>query len=233
MATLLEKVSTLAQANLHRLVDQALEANSLAVVDQYIREMDDHRELLLDAVAVSSGRVKRLEEKVRQLESRQAELDRRVDRLLVGGDEEAATEAQARLNSHARLLQEVQGQLESQRAQHEELKAAHQRMEEVLAAARREREELASLLEVVRGKELVAEAGATLEGLAGAGDPDVARIADSIRDRLAKAEARLALEAEPPVPPFEEPALSKVEGTTEQARIQAQLTERKARLRLQ
>ena len=41
MASLLEKVATLISANLHSLVDQALKSNSLAVIDQYIRQVDD------------------------------------------------------------------------------------------------------------------------------------------------------------------------------------------------
>ena len=39
MASLLEKVQTLIKANLHSLVDSALQANSMAVIDQYIRDV--------------------------------------------------------------------------------------------------------------------------------------------------------------------------------------------------
>jgi phage shock protein A len=51
MATLLEKVSTLISANLHSLVDQALQSNSLAVIDQYIRQVEDQLVELGDATA--------------------------------------------------------------------------------------------------------------------------------------------------------------------------------------
>ena len=51
MATLLEKVSTLISANLHSLVDQALKSNSLGVIDQYIRQVEEQLENLADAAA--------------------------------------------------------------------------------------------------------------------------------------------------------------------------------------
>ena len=38
MASLLSKVQTLISANLHSLVDNALKANSVAVLDEYIRQ---------------------------------------------------------------------------------------------------------------------------------------------------------------------------------------------------
>ena len=40
MASLLEKAQTLIQANLHDMVDRALEANSVAVMKQYIRDAE-------------------------------------------------------------------------------------------------------------------------------------------------------------------------------------------------
>ena len=51
MASLMEKVSTLISANLHFMVDQALKSNSMAVIDQYIRQVEDNLEDLEDAAA--------------------------------------------------------------------------------------------------------------------------------------------------------------------------------------
>jgi phage shock protein A len=42
MATLLQKVQTLISANLHWLVDKALEQKLLAVINQHIREVEDN-----------------------------------------------------------------------------------------------------------------------------------------------------------------------------------------------
>jgi len=40
MSGLIEKIQMLVTANLHALVDSALQASSLAVVDQYVREVE-------------------------------------------------------------------------------------------------------------------------------------------------------------------------------------------------
>ncbi len=56
MANLLEKVGILISANLHWLANQALEANSLAVVDEYIRRVEDNIDALEDATATIGGR---------------------------------------------------------------------------------------------------------------------------------------------------------------------------------
>ena len=63
MASLLEKVQTLIAANLHALVDESLKKNSLAVIDQYIRQVEDNLEDLEDAAATIGGEVKTLRRK--------------------------------------------------------------------------------------------------------------------------------------------------------------------------
>ena len=55
MASLFEKVAVLISANLHALVDQALKSNSLAVIDQYVRQVEENLEDLEDLVSI--GRV--------------------------------------------------------------------------------------------------------------------------------------------------------------------------------
>ena len=74
MANLLEKVSTLVSANLHALVDQALQSNSLAVIDQYLRQVEDQLENLEDAAATVGGEVRSIR---RKLEEHQRKADRR------------------------------------------------------------------------------------------------------------------------------------------------------------
>jgi len=60
MATLLEKAQTLISANLHGILDKALKANSLAVLDEYIRQAQDNLDDLEDAAATVGGQVKTL-----------------------------------------------------------------------------------------------------------------------------------------------------------------------------
>ena len=66
MASLLEKTQTLIQANLHDMVDRALEANSVAVMKQYIRDAENNLDELENATATVGGEVKTLERKYRE-----------------------------------------------------------------------------------------------------------------------------------------------------------------------
>ena len=90
MASLLEKVQTLIAANLHALVDSALKANSVAVVDQYIRQIEDNLEDLEDAIATVGGQVKTLRRKHTELSGRAQKLDHDIDILLTEDKEELA-----------------------------------------------------------------------------------------------------------------------------------------------
>ena len=63
MASLFSKVQTLISANLHALVDKALKANSVAVLDEYIRQAEDNLDDLQDALITVRGQVKTLERK--------------------------------------------------------------------------------------------------------------------------------------------------------------------------
>ena len=66
MASLLEKAQTLISANLHEMVDRALEANSVGVMRQYIRDAEDNLEQLEDAAATVGGQVKSVERKYKE-----------------------------------------------------------------------------------------------------------------------------------------------------------------------
>ena len=58
MASVLEKAQTLIAANMHDMVDRALEANSVAVMKQYVRDAEDNLDALEDAAATVGGEVK-------------------------------------------------------------------------------------------------------------------------------------------------------------------------------
>ena len=63
MASLLERVNTLISANLNYLVSKALKANSIAVIDEYIRKIEDNLEALEDAAATVGGEAKGMRRK--------------------------------------------------------------------------------------------------------------------------------------------------------------------------
>jgi phage shock protein A len=213
MASLMKKVQTLIAANLHAMVDAALKANSLAVFDQYVREVEDNLENLEDAVATVGGELKSLRRRKADQEQKAAELDRSIDVFLREGKEDLALAAQSRLNSISRLVQNYDEMLERQEAEYQSLKDARLKLEAKLTTVKQEREELQVLLDLARSKELT-----------GSGDADITRVAEGIRIRLDKASARsemLAASLE-----------TQMDEVLEKGTLEAQLAERKARLGL-
>jgi phage shock protein A len=195
MASLLEKVSVLISANMHYLVDQALQSNSVAVIDQYVRQVQDNLEDLEDAAATVGGEVKSINRKLIDFQQKVNDLDRAIDAFLVEGNEAGAVAAQSKLNSTQRLLETYQEQLTRQQGEYENLLGAKVKLEARLVTMRQQREELQALLELAKSKETTVKAIKSLDDLAGTGDADIARVAESIRSRLDKATAASELQA--------------------------------------
>ena len=187
MASLMEKVSTLISANLHALVDQALKSNSLAVIDQYIRQVEANLEDLEDAAAGVGGEVKSIKRRVGDQEQKLIEMDRAIDAFLTEGNEASAVAIQSRYNSTKRLVDSYHDQLKRQEEEFKKLLDAKVKLEARLGTMKQEREELQALLELAKSKEKTVEIMKGLQDLTGSGDSDISRIADSIRGRLDKA----------------------------------------------
>jgi phage shock protein A len=222
MASLLEKVSTLISANLHYMVDQALKTNSLAVIDQYVRQVEDNLEDLEDAAATVGGEVKSLKRKVDEFEQKAAELDRGIDAFLMEGNESAATAAQSRLNSTRRLLETYQDQVERQEQEFRSLLDAKVKLEARLSTMKQEREELQALLNLAKSQEQTVKAMKSLDDLMGSGDSDISGIAQSVYARLDKASAASEMRATSLDDQMDE--------VLERNALDAQLAERKRKL---
>jgi phage shock protein A len=225
MASLLKKIQTLISANLHSLVDSALKANSLAVFDQYVREVEENLANLEDAVATVGGELKTLRRKKSDLERQAAELDRNIDIFLREGKEELALAAQSKLNTVTRLLQNYEEMVTRQESEFRALQDARLKLEAKLTTTKQEREELQALLDLARSKEITVKAMKSLDSLVGSGDADVARVAESIRARLDKASAQSEMMAAS--------LDTQMDQVLERSTLEAQLSERKARLGLQ
>jgi phage shock protein A len=225
MASLLKKVQILISANLHAMVDSALKANSLAVFDQYIREVEDNLENLEDAVATVGGELKALRRRKGDADQRAAELDRNIDIFLREGKEDLALAAQSKLNSVNRLIQNYEEMLLRQEGEFQSLKDARLKLEAKLTTVKQEREELQVLLDLARSKELTARTIKSLDDLMGSGDDDISRVAEGIRLRLDKASARTEMMAGS--------LDAQMDQVLEKSTLEAQLAERKARLGLE
>ncbi len=119
MASLLEKTQTLISANMHDLLDRALEANSTAVLKQYIRDAEDNLDDLEKATATVGGEVRTLERKYNEYKKKGDQLDRNVDMLLMQGKNDLAAAAQKELNSTRRLQENYHEQWVRQEREYE------------------------------------------------------------------------------------------------------------------
>lgn len=189
MASLLEKTQTLISANLHDMVDKALEANSVAVLKQYVRDAEKNLDELEDAAATVGGEVKTLERKYKEYKKKGDQLDRNIDTLVMQGKTDLARAAQADLNTTRRLQEQYHEQWVRQQREYELLKSARLKLQARLATIRQEQRELEALMELAKSKEATVKAIKSLDDLAGVGDSDIARMSESIRSRLDKATA--------------------------------------------
>lgn len=222
MATLLEKVSTLISANLHTLVDQALKSNNLAVVDQYIRQVEDQLENLGDAAATVGGEIKSIKRKLDEHEDKAVQLDKVVDAFLNEGNDSAAMASQSRLNSTNQLIETYKTQLVRMEEEYKQLLDAKVKLEARLATMKQQRVELQSLLELAKSKEIVVKSMKSLDDLMGSGDSDVSKLAQGIYSRLDKANAAVEMRSA-----SLDEQISRV---LDDDKVNAQLAERKQRL---
>jgi phage shock protein A len=193
MASWFQKVQTLISANLHAMIDKALEANSVKVLDEYIRQAESNLEHLEDAAATVGGTVRSLERKYKEYAAQAEKLDRDIDTLLVKGKKQLAMAAQSDLNSKQQMAQEYYEQWQSQQKEYERLLDARRKLQMKLQTIRDEREQLKALMELAEAKKTTVKAIKSLDDLQGVGDQDIARIGDSIRARLDEEEARLEM----------------------------------------
>jgi len=193
MASLLQKINTLISANIHGLVDQALEANSVKVMDEYIRQAERNLDALDDAAATIGGTVKTLKRKYEEFAAAAEKLDRDIDTLLLRAKTDLAQAAQAELNQKQQLAQEYYEQWQAQEQEYRRMLDAKLKLEAKLTTIKQEREHLKALLELVEAKELTTRTIKSLDDVAGVGDEDVRRLGDQIRARLDREEARLEM----------------------------------------
>ena len=194
MASLLERVGTLISANVNWLVSRALKANSMAVIDEYIRRVEDNLEALEDAAATVGGEVKTLKRKQEEYQAKAEELDRNIDLFLQQGKEQLAIAAQSRHNTVKRLADTYRQQHDAQQAEYQKLMDAKLKLEAKLTEIRQQRVELQAKLELARSKELTHRA---VEGVSGVtvADAGLAAMQEEIQRRLDKAAAQSEMDA--------------------------------------
>ena len=193
MASLIEKVQTLVSANLHSIVDRALEQNSVAVMDEYIRQAEKNLEALEDSAATVGGTVKTLKRKYEEFAAAAEKLDRDIDTLILKGKDDLAAAAQAELNTKQQLSQEYYEQWQEQEGQYQAMLDMRLKLESRLTSIRQEREHLRALIELTEAKKVTTRTIKSLDSLATTSDKEISTLADQIRTRLDTEDARLEM----------------------------------------
>jgi phage shock protein A len=222
MASLFEKINTLISANLHGMVDRALESNSVKVMDEYVRQVERNLESLEDSAATVGGTVRTLQRKHEEFASAAEKLDRDIDSLILKGRNELAAQAQAELNAKQELSQEYYTQWQVQKAQYDKMLDMRMKLESRLTVIKQEREKIRALIELAETKKVLTKTVKSLDALSNTGDSEIDSLSERIRASIDEEDARLEI------------ATSKVSDEIEEAlggsEIERQLEERRRRL---
>ncbi len=195
MASFLDKINTLLSANLHALVDRALQQNSVAVMDEYIRQAEKNLDALEESAATLGGTVRTLKRKYEEFAAAAEKLDKDIDTLVLRGKNDLAAAAQAELNSKQQLSQDYYEQWQQQDRQYQQMLSTRLKLEARLTTIRQERSKLISLMELAKAKEVATKTVKSLDALASVGDAEISSLADQVRARLDEEDARLEIAA--------------------------------------
>ena len=192
--SILDRVGMLITANVNALIDRALRANSPAVLDEYIRRMEDNLDALEDAAATVGGEAKTLQRKHDDYTRQLGELDRQIDLALSQGKNDLAEAAQSRYNTISRLAKSYGDQATAQKSEFDKLIGAKLKLEAKLTDVRQQREELLAMLQLAKSKEAankaVRQVGTLTTETAGLDD-----MRDQIQKRLDVANAQAEMDA--------------------------------------
>ncbi|MBL8163462.1 MAG: PspA/IM30 family protein [Anaerolineae bacterium] len=189
--SLFEKINTLISANLHAIVDRALEQNSVQVMDEYIRQVERNLDALEDSAATVGGTVKTLKRKYEEFAAAAEKLDRDIDTLLIKGKNDLAAAAQAELNTKQQLSQEYYEQWQEQEQQYQKMLGMRLKLEARLTSIKQEREHLRALIELAEAKKVTTKTIKSLDDLSNVGDAEITSLTDKIKQQLDKEDARL------------------------------------------
>ncbi len=220
--TLFEKVNTLISANLHGIVDRALATNSVQVMDEYVRQVEQNLDALEDQAATVGGTVKTLKRKYEEFAAAAEKLDRDIDTLVVKGKNDLAAAAQAELNTKQQLSQEYYEQWQEQDRQYQAMLDMRLKLEARLTTIKQEREHLRALIELTEAKKVTTKTIKSLDSLSNVGDEQITSLADQIRTNLDKEDARLDIATKN--------ISDQIEEAVRGGEIERQLEERRKRL---
>ena len=222
MPSILQKVQTLFSANMHGMIDRALETNSLKVMDEYIRQVERNLDALDDSAATVGGSVRTLKRKYEEFSNQSDKLDRDIDTLLLRGKNDLAAAAQAEMNTKQELAQEYYEQWHAQEEQYQSMLNMRLKLESRLTTVKQEREKMRSLMELAETKKVMTKTLKAMDKLDTSGDQEIDNLLDSIYSKIDEEDARAELASRK--------LSDQIEDTVGIGQVELQLEERRQRL---
>ncbi len=222
MPSIVQKVRTLFSANLHGMIDRALETNSLKVMDEYIRQVERNLDALEDSAATVGGSVRTLKRKYEEFSNQTDKLDRDIDTLLLRGKNDLAAAAQAEMNTKQELAQEYYEQWQAQQEQYQGMLNMRMKLEGRLNTIKQEREKMRSLLELAETKKVMTKTLRSMDKLDTSGDQEIDSLLDSIYAQIDQEDARADMASRK--------LSDQIEDTVGIGQVELQLEERRQRL---
>jgi phage shock protein A len=188
MASLLSKLKTLISASLNSLLDNALQANSVEVFDEYIRQAEKSIEAFKDTMIELGASVKMLKRKYDESADEAAKLDISVDQLLKAGKETLAKITLTKLNQQTEIAREYKEQLDKQSAAYQMLYDAIGLLQAKVDMLSAQREQVAVLVQLVKTKKIAAKSIKDIQSIT---DERTRDIVENVKTQLDQADARL------------------------------------------
>lgn len=219
--TLLGKIRILISASLHSLLDQALNSNSLAVFDEYIREAEHSMETLKSALVDLSATIKTLSARYNEAANEAAKLDLQVDESLKANKNVLAKVAQTKLNQQLDIARTYQEQYQKQKETYDTLLEVVQVLQAKVDVLYSQRDQVAVLLQLIKSKNLVSHSIKDIQSIA---DDKTRNIVEQVKTELDTADSRLEVATSR--------LSNQIEDEVNDAGLNAQLEARRARLGL-
>ncbi len=218
---LLQKIGVLISATLHSIVDRALQTNSVAVFDEYIRQAENSMKLIQSALVDLKVTVRTLRNKYDQAADEAARLDLQIDQALRSGKEALAKAHMVRLNNLMEIAQTYKVQYERQSRAYNLLTEIVQILQSKVDVLHAQRDQVATMLELIRSKNIVARSIKDIDKIS---DMRTRQIMEEVRAQLDTADARLEMATSR--------LSAEIEAEAGDLTLEAQLEERRQRLGL-
>lgn len=224
MATLLEKFSVLIRADLHSMIDKALSAKNVSVLEVYIRDAQTAVKDLQDAVAAEEGQLTGLRRRLIEERASAESNNKAVDTLLIAKNEKDAGRAQRLYEQDLRQIALLEGQI-GQLAQDVDLeKEAIAKLEFNVEMMKEVAEEIRTTMAMAISTEKSNSALQKTQQALGSGDIDFDNLRQSAYRRLDTARSKRGMLAND--------LQSRVSDAVQDAKTNNALEERKKRLGL-